>query len=122
MNRVLRITGLLLTSITISTVALGQQGGGGGGGNGGGGGGNSGGGGDSSVIALRLQDHERARLTRPVQQRRVSPNCVTHACIDQPPSGRRVQLLPRFECGGGDQILLRDRTGLILRDYCETLY
>ena len=57
MKRMIRITSLAIATLAISTAAMAQQGGGGG--SGGGGGGGEGGGGDTSVIELRVQDHER---------------------------------------------------------------
>jgi hypothetical protein len=118
MKNKLRIAGLLLASLTVSTVALAQQGGGGGGG---GQGGAAGGGGDNSIIALRLQDHERARLSRAVEPRRAGSNCLTHACneppMQRPPARIAVQLID--SCGGGDYWIARDRSGRIIRRVCE---
>ncbi|RDJ24234.1 hypothetical protein DWF00_03905 [Bosea caraganae] len=125
MNRAIRITGLILASLTVSTVAMAQQGGGGNGGGGGGGagGGSAGGGGDNSIIALRLQDHERsrARLTRPVQPRRGSTDCITHACNEPPPQRRQPAELARLNesCGGGEYLVIRNRQGQVVRYVCE---
>lgn len=126
MNRAIRITGLILASLTVSTVAMAQAGGGnGGGGNGGAGGGSNGGGGDNSIIELRLQDHERqrARLTRAVEPRRAGTNCLTHVCNETPPPNRRPPAeLARLNesCGGGEYLVIRNRQGQVVRYVCET--
>lgn len=128
MKRAIRLSGLILASLTISTVAMAQaggNGGGGGGGGGGAGGGSAGGGGDNSVIELRLQDHERQRprLTRAVEPRRAGSNCLTHVCNEPPPPNRRPPAeLARLNesCGGGEYLVLRDRFGQVVRYVCET--
>lgn len=143
MNRTIRIAGLLLASLTISTVALAQQGGGGGGGRGGGDGGSSsggagggrggeGGGGDSGVIEFLLTETEKARLTRAVERRRANPReCLTHACNEPPPPPppRRTprggdgpaDIQRTFDrCGGGDTVLVyRGHAGQIVRYACD---
>jgi hypothetical protein len=125
MNRAIRITGLILASLTVTTVAMAQSSGGnGGGGNGGAGGGSTGGGGDNSIIALRLQDHERARLTRAVQPRRGGRDCLTHACNEPPPPTRRPPAreftVLNESCGGGEYLVIRNRYGQVVRYVCET--
>jgi hypothetical protein len=123
MNRAIRITGLILASLTVSTVAMAQSSGGNGGGGGGGAsGGSAGGGGDNSIIELRLQDHERARLSRAVEPRRGGSNCITHVCNEPPPSRRPPAGLTRLNesCGGGEYLVIRNRQGQIVRYVCET--
>ncbi len=120
MNRKLRIAGLALASLTFSTVAMAQQGGGGSGGRGGGDGAAGGSGGDTSVIELRLQDHERARLTRALERRRPGGNCLTHVCNEPPPRRppARAEVALHESCGGGDRLLQRDYAGRIIRIDC----
>jgi hypothetical protein len=120
MNRTLRIAGLLLASLTISTVALAQQGGGGQGG----GSGAEGGGGDSGVIEFLLKETEKARLTRPVERRRAGPNdCLTHVCNEPPPPRRRPrrpEIVPVLERCGGDTVLARRNPhGAIIGYACD---
>jgi hypothetical protein len=121
MNRTTRIAGLLLASLTISTVALAQQGGGGGQGGGSGGPGGNGGGGDSGVIEFLLGEHEKARLTRAVERRRGSPNdCLTHACNPPPRRPGRPEPQPAFERCGGDSVLARRNAhGVIVSYACD---
>ncbi len=127
MNRTMRIAGLLLASLTISTVALAQQGGGGGrgGGDGGAGGpGGNGGGGDSGAIEFLLRENERARLTRAVERRRASPSdCLTHVCNEPPPPRRRPgrpEIEPVFERCGGDSVLTRRNAhGVVVGYACD---
>lgn len=123
MNRIIRITGLILASLTISTVAMAQSAGGNGGG-GGAGGGASGGGGDNSIIELRLQDHERARLSRAQQLPRPGANCVAGStCNEPPPPSRRppAELVRLNEsCSGGEYLVIRNRSGQVVRYVCET--
>jgi hypothetical protein len=121
MNRTLRFVGLVLASLTISTVAMAQQGGGGRGGDGSGGSGNSG---DSSVLEVLREDAKRARLTRAVEPRRGAANCITHAC-EQPPG---TQIPPRdriaqFDaaCAGGELLVLRRADGRTVRYVCRNL-
>lgn len=113
MNRSIRFTGLVLASLTISTVAMAQQGGGGRGGDGGG----SGGGGDPSILQLLHEDAARkARLTRAVEPRQgPGSNCPTHLCSEPP---RRAQL--DNACAGGEVFVYRGRDGQVIRAFCET--
>jgi hypothetical protein len=119
MNRKLRIAGLALASLTFSTVAMAQQGGGGNGGRGGGDGAAGGSGGDSSVIELRLQDHERARLA--LERRRAGGNCRFHVCNEPPPRRppARAEVALYESCGGGDRLVQRDYAGRIIRIDCD---
>lgn len=127
MNRTIRFTGLILASLTISTVAMAQQGGGNGGGRGGdggnGGGGNAGGGDPSILQVLRENEVSKARLTRAVE-RRASPNCITHVCAEppprQPPVIRRHMASADAACAGGEVFAVRSRSGEIIRYFCET--
>lgn len=119
MKRMIRITSLAIATLAISTAAMAQQGGGG---SGGGGGGGEGGGGDTSVIELRLQDHERARQSRALAERRAGARgCVTHACNEpqQPPLRRASYAPPSQSCAGGEMWVVRDRAGNIVRVVCE---
>ena len=122
MNRTLRFAGLVLASLTISTVAMAQQDGGGRGGDGAGGAG--GGGGDSSVLEVLRQDAQKARLTRAVQPRRGSLDCVTHVC-EQPPGTQYPprERIAQFEasCGGGEVLILRRADGRTIRYVCRNL-
>jgi hypothetical protein len=133
MNRTIRFVGLVLASLTISTVAMAQQGSGnGGGGRGGDGGGNGGsgsGGGDPSILqVLREAETAKPRLTRAVQNR-ASPNCITHACAEEPPPPPRRPRHPPVErhemaqadaaCAGGEVFAVRSRGGMIVRYFCE---
>ena len=107
------IAGFLLASLTVATVALAQQGGGGGQGG-------DAGGSDNSVVALRLQDHEQARLSRAVSLRSAGSDCIGHACNEQPlrrpPARAEVQLADNC---GGDLRVARDRNGRVIRRVCE---
>lgn len=116
MNRKLRIAGLALASLTLSTVAMAQQGGGGG--RGGGDGAAGGSGGDNSVIELRLQDHERARLA--LERRRPGGNCLTYVCNEPPPRRppARAVVALHESCGGGDRLIQRDYAGRVIRIDC----
>lgn len=119
MNRSIRFAGLVLASLTISTVAMAQQGGGGRGGDGGAGGG--GGGGDPSVLQVLRDDFDRkARLSRAVEPRRAGANCITHACNERPPS-RRPNRVAEVDnaCAGGDVYIVRDRQGQVIRAFCD---
>lgn len=120
MNRTLRFAGLVLASLTISTVAMAQQGGGGRGGDGSAGG-NSG---DKSVLEVLREDHDRARLSRAVEPRRGASNCITAAC-EQPPSAQVPQRerIAQFEavCAGGDVMVLRRTDGRTIRYVCRNL-
>jgi hypothetical protein len=119
MVRKLHIAGFFLSSLTIATVALAQQGGGGGQGGGGQGGGDAGGS-DDSVVALRLQDHEQARLSRAVSLRGAGSDCMGHACNEQPrrrpPERSEAQLVDNCN---GDLRVARDRNGRVIRRVCE---
>ncbi|WP_439498388.1 hypothetical protein [Bosea sp. (in: a-proteobacteria)] len=120
MNRSIRFAGLVLASLTISTVAMAQQGGGGGSGGGGGAGG-GGGGGDPSILQLLREDAaKKARLTRAVEPRRGAAGCLTHAC-NEPPPRRPPARLAQFDnaCAGGDVYLVRDRQGQVIRAFCD---
>jgi hypothetical protein len=121
MNRTFRIAGLVLASLTISTVAMAQQGGGG---NGGGSGGGDGGGGDTSVLELLRQDAKNPRLTRAVEPRSRNPNCITHAC-QQPPETQRPprERIARFDasCAGGEVLIMQGRNGQAIRYLCRNL-
>jgi hypothetical protein len=117
MNRTLRFTGLILASLTISTVAMSQQGGG----KGGDGGSGNGGGGDTSVLQVLREDADKARLTRAVV-RRHGADCITHACSEPvSPNGKPVRVV-RFtnSCAGGETFQYRDYNGQIVRGFCET--
>ncbi len=118
MNRIIRFAGLVLASLTISTVAMAQQDGGRGGSASGNGDGD---GGDHSVIELRLQDAQRARLSRAVEPRRPGANCLTHACNEplprQPPNLRRIAV--HADNCGGEILAIRNDAGRIVRYVCE---
>lgn len=121
MNRNLRFAGLVLASLTISTVAMAQQDGGGRGGDGGGAGG-SGNSGDSSILEVLRQDARKPRLTRAIQPR-PGPNCVTHAC-QQPPETRQPRgSVAQFDadCTYGEVMVLRGRTGRVVHYPCRNL-
>jgi len=111
MGCTIRITGLILASLTISTVAMAQSAGG----NGGGG---------NSVVALRLRDHERARLSRARELLRPDANCAAGStCNEPPPPNRRppVELARLNEsCSGGEYLVIRNRAGQVVRYVCET--
>lgn len=119
MNRTLRFAGLVLASLTISTVAMAQQDGGGRGGDGGGGSGNNG---DSSVLEVLRQDAKKARLTRAVQPR-PSPNCITHACQEPPQTRQPRGAVAQFDtdCSYGEFMVLRGRTGRVVHYPCRNL-
>jgi hypothetical protein len=121
MNRILRFAGLVLASLTISTVAMAQQGGGG---NGGGNGGGGGGGGDPSVLEVLRQDARNARLTRAVQTRPGASDCLTHVC-EQPPGTQRPPRgqIAQFDasCSGGEVLELRRPDGRTVRYLCRNL-
>ena len=116
-----QIVGFLFATLTLSGVALAQQGGGGGGGNGGGGGGSGGQGGQggdhNSVIAIRLQDHERVRVPGAAKARGAGANCITHAC-NEPPRYEPPPVLTAEGCGGEHRVA-RDPNGRIVRRVCE---
>lgn len=110
----LQITGFLFATLTLSGVAMAQQGGGAGGGAGG-----DAGGGDTSVIAVRLKDQERLRVPRPVRTSTevAGANCITHACNEPPKRGEPVVHL--VDNCGGDLRIARDRSGRAVRRVCE---
>jgi hypothetical protein len=121
MNRTLRFAGLVLASLTISTVAMAQQGGGNGGGSGGG---NGSGGGDPSVLEVLRDDAQKPRLTRAVQSRRGASDCLTHACeqppgTQHPPRGQIAQF--DASCSGGEVLVLRRADGRAVRYVCRNL-
>lgn len=124
MNRTFRIAGLVLASLTISTVAMAQQGGGNGGGGRGGDGGGNGGGGDTSVLELLRQDAANPRLTRAVEPRRGGSDCITHVC-EQPPGTQYPprERIAQFDasCSGGEMLILRGRDGRAVRYLCRNL-
>lgn len=124
MNRTLRFTGLLLASLTISTVAMAQQSGGGRGGDGSGRGGEgAGGGGDPSVLQLLRDDAARkARLTRAVEPRGGRAHCISHVCREPPATRRppaRVVLVYQT-CSGGEVFRYRGRGDQIVHRPCES--
>ncbi|CAH1678860.1 Flagellar motor switch protein FliM [Hyphomicrobiales bacterium] len=108
----LQIVGFLFATLTLSGVALAQQGGGGGGGSSG-----DAGGGDDSVIAVRLKDQERLRVPRASQTRAAGSNCITHAC-NEPPQRAQPVTYAADNCGG-DYVVARDRQGRIVRRICQ---
>ncbi|MGX1741864.1 hypothetical protein ACWIEX_09925 [Bosea sp. NPDC055353] len=116
-----QIVGFLFATLTLSGVALAQQGGGGGNGGGSGGGGSGGQGGQggdhNSVIAIRLQDHERVRVPGAAKTRAAGANCITHAC-NEPPRYAPPPVQTAEGCGGELRIA-RDRNGRIVRRVCE---
>lgn len=110
----LQITGFLFATLTLSGVALAQQGGGG---NGGGSGGDAGGS-DKSIIALRLQDHERLRVPRAAQTRAAGrDDCLTHVC-NTPPQERQPRVQVADSCAG-EHMVARDRQGRVIRRVCQ---
>lgn len=118
MNRTLRFAGLVLASLTISTVAMAQHAGGNGGASGGDG--NGSGGGDPSVLEVLRQDAKNARLTRAIQPRRGNGDCPDDVC-EQP--GHRPNRIAQFEasCAGGEVLLLRRQDGRTVRYMCRNL-
>ncbi|KRE03996.1 hypothetical protein ASE61_10360 [Bosea sp. Root670] len=115
----IKIVGLLFATLTLSTAAMAQQGGGGGGGGGGGngGGGQGGQGGDhNSVIAIRLQDHERLRVPGAGRARTAGTNCTAVACNERP--GREPPPALASEGCGGDLRVAQDRRGRAVRQVC----
>lgn len=124
MNRTLRFIGLLLASLTISTVAMAQQNGGGHGGDAGGRGGEgSAGGGDPSVLQLLRDDEARkARLSRAVEPRGGRAHCISGVCSEPPPTRRPPARVVLFyqNCSGGEVFLYRGRGDQIIRRPCES--
>ncbi|TAJ31040.1 hypothetical protein [Bosea sp. (in: a-proteobacteria)] len=110
----LQIVGLLFATLTLSTVAAAQQGGGGRGGDGGSGG--DSGSRDDSIIAIRLQDHERLRVPRPVTMKAAQANCRTHACNEPP---QRAEPIVLMGDGCSEQVVARDRQGRTIRRICR---
>ncbi len=121
MNRTIRFAGLILASLTISTVAMAQQGGGNGGGRGGDGGGGNGGGGDPSILEVIRQDHEKARLTRAIERRRGAGHCISHVCNEPPTRQFPVRYVSQVDnaCAGGEVLAVRGRSGQIIRYVCD---
>lgn len=113
----LKIVGFLFATLTLSGVALAQQGGGAGGGGGGAGGAGDAGGGDDSVIAVRLKDQERLRVPRGSQTRTAGSNCLTHVCNEPPQRGQPVAYV--VDNCGGEYAVSRDRQGRIIRRICQ---
>lgn len=111
----LKVVGFLFATLTLSGVALAQQGGGAGGGNGGGAG--DAGGGDNSVIAVRLKDQERLRVPRGSETREAGAYCVTHACNEPPRRDKPVAYV--VDNCGGEYAASRDRQGRIIRRICQ---
>lgn len=107
----LQIVGFLFATLTISGVALAQQGGG----NGGGGSGGESGSRDDSILAIRRQDHERIRVPGPIKTRVAGANCLTYACNEPP---QRVQPVQNSD-GCGDQVRAVDRQGRVIRQICR---
>lgn len=118
MNRTLRFAGLVLASLTISTVAMAQQDGGGRGGDGGGAG-NSG---DSSILEVLRQDAQKARLTRAVQSR-PGQNCITHVCQEPPQTRQPRGAVAQFDtdCNYGEFMVVRGRAGRVVHYPCRNL-
>ncbi|WP_306226273.1 hypothetical protein [Bosea beijingensis] len=110
-----QIVGFLFATLTISGVALAQQGGG----NGGGGGSDSSGGqNDNSIFAIRQQDHERLRVPGAVKTRAAGANCLTYACNEPPRREPPPPVVTAENCGDSFQSV-RDRNGRIIRRICE---
>lgn len=108
----LQIVGFLFATLTLSGVALAQQGGGG---NGGGGSGGESGNRDDSVLAIRRQDHERIRVPGPVKTRVAGANCQSYDCSEPPQRTQGVQ----NNDGCSDQFLAKDRQGRTIRRICR---
>ncbi len=108
----LQIVGFLFATLTLSGIALAQQGGGG---NGGGGSGGESGSRDDSILAIRRQDHDRIRVPGPVRTRVAGADCQTHACNEPP---QRTQTIQTGD-GCGDQHLAQDRQGRAIRRICR---
>lgn len=109
MSRPLRVTGFVLASLTIVTVALAQQ---------------SVGTGRSDAAPLApvvtAADQGKARLSRIAQPRWALTDCQAQAC-DTPPKGARTaqdDTQARGVCHG-DGTVARDRRGKIIRRICQ---
>jgi hypothetical protein len=113
-----QIVGFLFATLTLSGVALAQQGGGNGGGAGGGGSDSSGGQNDNSIFAIRQQDHERLRVPGAAKTRAAGANCITHACNEPPRREPPPPVVTAESCGDNLQNV-RDRNGRIIRRICE---
>jgi len=109
-----QIVGFLFATLTLSGVALAQQGGGNG--NGGGGGASSGGQNDNSVFAIRLQDHERMQARGAAKAG--GANCTTYAC-NEPPRREPPPPVVTAESCGDNLHSVRDRNGRVIRRICE---
>lgn len=111
MSRPLRVTGFVLASLTIVTVALAQQSGGSG---------RS----DASPLApaVTAADQGRARLSRIAEPRRDLTDCQAQAC-DTPPKDARSAQDDTKAMGAckGDGTIARDRNGKVIRRICQTL-
>lgn len=110
MYRPLRITGLILASLTIVTVALAQQ---------------SGSQGrvampmqSATLLAIALPEDGKARLSRPSEPRRARTDCPAETCETPPKSGQSAQADARTQ-GGCDGTVARDRNGKIIRRICQ---
>lgn len=113
-----QIVGFLFATLTLSGVALAQQGGNGGGGNGGGGGADNSGGqnGDLSVLAVRLQDYQRMQGQGAAKAG--GANCTTYAC-NEPPRREPPPPVVTAESCGDNLHSVRDRNGRVIRRICE---
>lgn len=114
MSNRIKIVGLLFATLTLSSAAMAQQGGGGG--NGGGGGQGGQGGDHNSVIAIRLQDHERLKVPGAGRARTAGTNCTAASCNERP--GREPPPVLASEGCGGDLRVARDRKGHAVRQVC----
>ena len=110
----LQIVGFLFATLTLSGVALAQQGGG----NGGGGSDSGGGQNDNSIFAIRQQDYERLRVPGAAKTRAAGANCITHAC-NEPPRREPPPPVVTAESCGDNLHNVRDRNGRIIRRICE---
>lgn len=111
MYRPLRITGLILASLTIVTVALAQQ---------------SGSLGrvtmpvqSATLLAIALPEDGKARLSRPSEPRRARTDCPAETCETPPKSSQSAQADARALGGCGDGTVARDRNGKIIRRICQ---
>ena len=109
MNRSIRILGLLLSSLTVASVAIAQQ--------------NSGPGRSVHAALPMLQDDtsHKPRLTRPVGLRRADTNCIAQTCAEPPAAPQRPVRIVRYNagCTGGETFSYRDYDGKIIRGSCE---
>ncbi|PZN99063.1 MAG: hypothetical protein DCF30_12670 [Hyphomicrobiales bacterium] len=109
MYRPLRITGLILASLTVVTVALAQQ---------------SGSQGrmtmppqSATLLAIALPEDGKARLSRPSEPRRARTDCQAETCETPPKSGQSAQANARTSDGCG--LVAHDRNGKIIRRICQ---